>query len=267
MTTTGITAAGEIPRTPLRRAFEVAATELAAVGVQLRRLDDQQWQLPTACAGWSVHDVAAHILGNIEEQSRPWQMFRRIRRARGDYPDLGVLDGHNECQVRDVHALTPAEMVARLDRLGPPALRAMRRIPAPLRRMRFSRVFPEARDQPEDSVDFLVRVLGIRDIWMHRVDIADAVDQVPDLDEHDREVVAQVVRDVATAWTGAPVLLDLGGPGGGQWTIGTGAPIATLTADAVAFLRQLSGRPARGELTATGDSTAGAQILALRIPF
>jgi uncharacterized protein (TIGR03083 family) len=267
VSTTGIAAAIEIPRTPLRRAFEVAEAELAAVAAQLRRLDDAQWQVATACDGWSVHAVAAHILGNIEEQSRPWKMIQRVRRARREYPALGVLDGHNECQVHELSALTPAEMINRVDRLGPPALRAMRRIPAPLRRMRFSRVFPEARDQPEDSVDFLVRVLGIRDIWMHRVDIADAVGHSPELAAHDREVIAQVVRDVATGWSGEPVLLDLSGPAGGQWALGTGTPIATLTGDAVAFARQLSGRPARGELTATGAQAACERILELRMPF
>ena len=125
----------------------------------------------------------------------------------------------------------------------------------------------EARDQPEDSVDFLVRVLGIRDIWMHRIDIADAVGHMLELAEHDREVIAQVVRDVATAWTGPPVLLDLDGAAGGQWTLGADRPIATLNGDAVAFARQLSGRPARGELTATGDLAAGNRILELRMPF
>lgn len=30
----------------------------------LRSLNDDQWQLPTACAGWSVKDVALHILAD-----------------------------------------------------------------------------------------------------------------------------------------------------------------------------------------------------------
>jgi uncharacterized protein (TIGR03083 family) len=39
--------------------FPGLGTELVGL---LRSLEDEQWRLPTVCAGWSVQDVAAHLL-------------------------------------------------------------------------------------------------------------------------------------------------------------------------------------------------------------
>ncbi|MFB8210636.1 maleylpyruvate isomerase family mycothiol-dependent enzyme [Streptomyces sp. NPDC056010] len=36
--------------------------ERAALIDDLARLDDAQWELPSLCAGWTVHDVAAHLV-------------------------------------------------------------------------------------------------------------------------------------------------------------------------------------------------------------
>ncbi|MCB9458382.1 MAG: maleylpyruvate isomerase family mycothiol-dependent enzyme [Anaerolineaceae bacterium] len=41
--------------------FEKLRAELLQILSQLRHL---QWQQPTACEGWSVHDVAVHLLGD-----------------------------------------------------------------------------------------------------------------------------------------------------------------------------------------------------------
>jgi len=30
----------------------------------LSRLTDEQWRTPSLCEGWTVHDVAAHLVGN-----------------------------------------------------------------------------------------------------------------------------------------------------------------------------------------------------------
>ena len=127
--------------------------------------------------------------------------------------------------------------------------------------------FPEARDQPEDSFDFLVRVLMARDSWMHRSDIAAATGRPFTLDRHDSDVVRQVGRDIAMAWAGPPVILDLTGPAGGRWSIGDGMPIATVRVDAVAYLRRVSGRPADGPPTIHGDPSTTAALLATRMQF
>ena len=41
--------------------FAPMRAELIAI---LENLDDAQWQLPTACDGWSVKDVALHIFAD-----------------------------------------------------------------------------------------------------------------------------------------------------------------------------------------------------------
>ncbi|WP_165807012.1 maleylpyruvate isomerase family mycothiol-dependent enzyme [Nocardioides currus] len=38
--------------------------ERAALATTLARLDDEQWQRPSLCAGWTVKDVAAHVIAH-----------------------------------------------------------------------------------------------------------------------------------------------------------------------------------------------------------
>lgn len=57
---------------------------------------------------------------------------------------------------------------------APRARRLVRRMPAAMRLMKLSRVFPKSVHLPEDSMDYLIRVLIARDTWTHRVDITDA---------------------------------------------------------------------------------------------
>lgn len=175
MSTTATVSALDIPRTPRARAFEIIEAERAAFLASIREQDAAAWHEPTACPGWTVRDLVAHVIGQYEEQSRPWLMVRRIRRARKRYPALGTLDGHNQCQVDDRRDLPREDLVDQFARESGRGLRALRRLPGPLRRMRISRIFPEdASALPEDSLDYLVRVLAARDVWMHRADLADA---------------------------------------------------------------------------------------------
>lgn len=59
----------------------------------LETLDPDQWQAPSLCTEWTVHEVVAHLI-SYEELSR-----------------LG-LDGVNAVGVREYAARTPAELVA-----------------------------------------------------------------------------------------------------------------------------------------------------------
>lgn len=260
------TAARTIPRPSIADALATIRAEHAAALALLQRLDDADWECSTDCPGWTVHNVVAHMVGQNEELARPDRLVRRVRQARRS-DDLGVLDAHNRRQVQERAHASPGQLIAELARWGPRAARAAGRIPGPLRRIRLSMLFPEARDQPEDTVDFLVRVLMVRDLWMHRSDIAAATARSLDLGPHDREVVRQVMRDLALGWTAPAVLLQLTGPAGGCYSLGDGAPVATVRADAIAYLRLLSGRPADVQPTTGGDPDAAASVLAARMPF
>jgi uncharacterized protein (TIGR03083 family) len=43
----------------------------------LRELDAADWQRPTVCPGWSVHDIVAHV---VHDQ------LRKLARSRDGYP-------------------------------------------------------------------------------------------------------------------------------------------------------------------------------------
>ena len=268
MNVTTAVPARQIPRPPADQALDTARADLDATLALLRSLDAADWRRPTACTGWTVHDVVAHLIGQCEEWARPDRMIRRIRRARRS-GHAGLLDRHNQLQLQDRADTGDQQLITELEQWAGKGLRAVRRIPAPLRRwMRLSLIFPEeAKLLPEDSLDYLVRVLVARDCWMHRLDIAAATVREATVGRHDARVVEQVIHDLALAWNGPAITLDLSGPAGGCWALGAGDPGATVRADAVAFMRRLSGRPADETASIDGDLAAGAALLAMRIEF
>ena len=140
-------------------------------------------------------------------------------------------------------------------------------MPAPLRRRKLSSGFDDVPPQPEDSLDFLVKVLATRDAWMHRIDVADATGRVATPQAHDAAVVAQVMRDIDTVWTGPPLLLTLTGHAGSAWTTGHDKPVATVKADAIDFMRHISGRTPNTRPAFDGDPKVTAQLAEFQIPF
>ncbi len=259
--------ASEVERPTLAEARATAEAEWRAMDALLRGLEPGGWSRPTACEPWSVADVVRHVIGQYDGAARPWAMLRRIREARRSWPDLGVLDGQNSVQVAEYADRTPEELLELHAHLAPRAVRALARIPSPVRRTRLSRVFPEAREQPEDSVDFLVRVLASRDAWVHRLDVADATRTPVVAADHDTAQVRQVVRDLGATWVGRQVRLELRGAGVGHWTIGAGEPRALLSADGLDLVRQLAGRPPSGPVDLRGDPDTCRRIAAHRMPF
>jgi uncharacterized protein (TIGR03083 family) len=267
VTTSTGPAAREIPRPPLRVAQAVARAELETCLGALRQLDDTDWHRPTGCTGWTVHDVVAHMVGQVEELARPDRLVRRVRRARRE-PGGSILDKHNRYQVEERAAVPAGELVMQLETHTVRAIRAVGRMPGPVRRrIRLSRLFPEAANFPEDTFDYLARVILARDPWMHRLDICAATGRAPQLGDNDHLIVEQVIRDLAEAWSGPSVEVDLTGPAGGRWTLGDRTPVAAVRADVVPYLRHLSGRSPGGDVTVDGDTAAGKALLAARVEF
>ncbi len=258
----------DIPRTSPARARTVNEAEIRASLETMSSLDAEAWSRPTACTGWTVRDMVAHEVGQFEELPKPWLMITRIRRARHTHPELGALDGHNASQVEDRGEVPGERLMEEFARIAPKGARSLARMPAPVRRRtRTSMIFPEAKALPEDSVEYMNNVLLARDTWMHRIDISDATGTELVLDAHDREIMNQVLLDLALGWTGPSCLLDLSGPVGGHYRLGSGPPVVTLRADAIAFARHLSGRPPLGELVFEGDAEAAAALAAARVSF
>jgi uncharacterized protein (TIGR03083 family) len=262
MTTTA-TLARDIPQTSPERAAHVHAAEFRALWAMLEAFDDADWAQPTDCEGWTVREMTAHMVGAAEEALR-LRVFARhwLWQGRRRYPRLSQLDAANQCQVDDRRGRSGSDIAAEFAAIGPKAVARLRR--HPLRRMRLPKSDPLL---PGAPMTYMFDVISIRDMWMHRVDAARATGRELVLREHDREVVAQVVRDLARQWDGPPLVLELAGPAGGCWTLGDGDPVAFVHADAVGYLRALSGRDDDPELRVSGDAAAGAAVRSARVVF
>jgi uncharacterized protein (TIGR03083 family) len=265
MQTMTINAAQIAPVTPDQVA-EVATAELQASIALLQGLDERDWARPTDCAGWTVHDMTAHLVGQYQGLAKPGLYLRRHRRAHRRYPALSRLDADNRQQIDELGGRSGQQLIAMLTAIGPQAIRARRRVPGLVRRQRIGRLYPEE-SLPDDRLSYMLDVLGLRDPWMHRVDLARATGRPLTLGAHDRVIVTQVIADLARAWDGPPALLELTGPAGGQWALGHGAPAATIRADTIDYLRALSGRSSHPGLTADGDPAAVAAAAAARVVF
>jgi len=234
-------------------AMRLAEAEYRRVTAELRELSAPDWAAATCCPGWDVRLMTCHVLGMAEFAASPAEQARqalRARRAEG----AQFIDRLTAVQVAK-HAHRPtAELVARMAAAGPRAVRGRRGTPAPLRRVSLAQSADPAGTSPERwTYGYLTDVIGTRDTWMHRSDIAQATGRPMALTaDHDRLIVADVAREWA-ARHGQPCSLTLTGPAGGSWTWGQGGPGYEL--DAVEFCRILS---RRGE---------GEGLLATAVPF
>jgi uncharacterized protein (TIGR03083 family) len=213
-----------------------------------------------------VHDLTAHLVGQYQGLAKPSIHLRRHHKAHRRYPDLSRLDADNRQQIDDLGSRSGPELVVMLAAVGPKAIRARRRVPGLMRRQRIGWMYP-GEPLPDDRLSYMLDVFGPRDVWMHRVDIARATGRPLALDSHDGVIVAQVITDLHRTWDGPPTLLELTGPAGGRWTLGHGAPTATIGADTGDYLRTLSGRNDHPALQADGDPAAAAAAAAARIAF
>ena len=147
-------------------------------------------------------------------------------------------------EARDLRARTnwTPEMLPDLwDQHAAAALKARRRMPAPMRALPLLPI-GTALDvhigwQP---VGYLFDIGVTRDVWMHRVDIARAAGVAPQTSaEHDGRIIA----DILAEWSRRhrePFTLTLTGSAGGDFHAGEGGQ--PQTTDAVEFTRVLSGR-------------------------
>src|SRR5512132_910771 len=135
--------AREIPPLPPDRVAELATAELAGSIALRADLDDRDWARPTDCAGWTVHDLTAHLVGQYQAAASTRVFLRRHRRAHRRYPALSRLDADNRQQLDDLGGHSGPQLVAMLAAIGPKAIRARRRVPAFMRRQRVGWMYPE----------------------------------------------------------------------------------------------------------------------------
>jgi uncharacterized protein (TIGR03083 family) len=236
--------ADRIPGIEHAEAMRLTAAENSRLLTQLRALTDEQWQAPTDCTGWTVRDIAVHLIASAQAQANPVEFARQVAAGRPLTAQIGGqhwVDGLNEAQLRARVDWAPPGLPDLWEAHSAAALKARRRMPAPVRALP---VLPIGTGlgvhigwQP---LRYLFDMGFTRDVWMHRIDIARAAGTPPELSpEHDGRIIADVVRE----WSerhGGPYTLSLTGPAGGQFRAGDGGEPQTV--DAVEFVRILSGR-------------------------
>lgn len=226
--------------------MRAAEEEYARLLSQLGTLSDEDWLRPTVCPEWDVREMVAHVVGAAEGNASIREGMRQLRLGRRrKRPGQHDVDGVNAVQVGERADVTPAALVTALADVAPRAVRARRRIPAPIRAVRV----PFGPPLGVRSVGYLMDCIYTRDVWMHRIDIARAT-AAPLIvtAEHDGPLVADVVEEWARAH-GQPYELMLTGPAGGRFVRGIGGEQITL--DAIEFARILSGRGTADGLLAT----------------
>jgi uncharacterized protein (TIGR03083 family) len=258
--------ATEIPRTTAALANSVNAAELAAFLAVLDTVPSGGWGLPTDCAGWTVHDLVAHVLGQHQGAASIRMFLRRHRVGHRRYPGRSRLDAMVQQQIDDLSGVPGPELAALMRAVGPKAVHAMARTPAFVKRLNITRFFPDD-PLPEARLGYIFEVIAARDTWMHRVDLCRAIGRPVEVGTHDREIIAQVIRELGASWAGPPARLELTGAAGGRWRLGAGDPVAAVRADPVDYLRCLSGRNSEPDLDIDGDPEVGPALVAARVVF
>jgi uncharacterized protein (TIGR03083 family) len=264
-TVTAVRAAA-LPKTGRHAAALLATAQHNAMLKLLHGVDERLWDGPTDCARWTVRHIVAHLVGSLADGAYLRSVMRHVVAGRRKHRDLCPLDAMNEAQIDDRRDWPVARLIGDFERLAPKAVRARRRMPSLFRRLRL----PSSMVVSGTTLGDLLDVIYIRDMWMHRVDIARATDRPVPADESDAEVVAQVIRDLGRRWTGPSTRLTLTSPGltgAASWLLGEGKVVAIVTTDAVEFCRLLSGRPADPSYDIDGDQSVRDVLNAARVMF
>ena len=234
-----------------RTAMHLAAVEYDRFAATLAGLHVDDWARPTLCTRWDVRKLACHTVGMAEMAAgiREGNRQRAIAATDAEAMNIEFIDALTDLQVRERSDWDPARIVRGMRDVGPRAARGRRRTPFFIRR-RTMPVPQLVNGRREDwSIGFLVDTVLTRDPWMHRMDIANAVDAEPALTaDHDGVIVGDAVHEWADRHE-QPFTLTLTGPAGGSWSRGEGGP--RIEMDAIEFCRVISGRGAAEGLLAT----------------
>ena len=245
----------------------------------LSTLSDDQWQAPTPLPGWTVHDVAAHIIGTesvLLGVPTPTEDCD-VSALPHVHNEVGV---HNECWVRQLRPESPSAI---LDRFR--AVTGERR-----------EVLAEMTDRDWNAEtitpagrDTYGRFMRVRtfDCWMHEQDIREAVgvwaaDEVlaaPAAVQTFEEITSSlgyIVGKLGGAPDGSRIAFELTGPLQRTLRVAVNgrarvvddfdgaSPTATIQLDAVLFTRLIGGRTTAEEnhnaIELSGDTDVALRI-------
>ncbi|WP_334141241.1 maleylpyruvate isomerase family mycothiol-dependent enzyme [Rhabdothermincola sp.] len=251
------TPTGSIPPISHPEAMALTAAELERTLALLHSLDPHDWSAPTDCPDWDVRRMYLHVLGACEASASIRENLHQMRAARAHRKAYGgpLEAALSAVQVRERSDLSPGQLVRRLAETAPVTIRKRTGLPSAIRRFRLKVDGPV---EETWTLGYLVDVIYLRDLWMHRVDAARATGRTLQLSaDHDGRIVADVVAEWARRH-GKAVALSLTGPAGGRFVAGEapGRPDdPAIALDAIEFCRTLAGR------------APGAGLLATIVPF
>jgi uncharacterized protein (TIGR03083 family) len=255
--------AASIPYVTAGEAFMLLQTSFERFRQLLASLEPTDWNKPTACTAWNVHDMVAHQAGGYASGTSYREMFRQY----SSIPKPGQLpeDAVNNLQVSERREKSPAALITELEQVGPVAIQKW------AYQFRFAKLITIPHPVPGSlSLRHLMWVIHSRDTWMHRLDICRATGRkFEQTTEHDGRIAALVMLDVEKALSkklgGRALIFELSGVAGGAWKIGAGQPAVTVVMDALDFNIFVSGRysfsEARSKMTLTGDTAFAEKLL------
>ena len=197
-----------------REAMELQAAELDRAVTLLRTLGDDDWSARTDCPDWDVRQMWLHVLGACEAGASIRENVHQLRAGGRRSKEEGLTQeaGLSAVQVAEREHLTPAELVDRLADIAPKTVRGRSRTPRPIRAIKISIDAPVVEKW---KLGYLIDVIYLRDLWMHRVDTARATGRELALTgDHDGRIIADIVAEWARRH-GQPFTLELTGPVGG----------------------------------------------------
>lgn len=227
----------------------------------LAGLSPEEWDRPTECEPWKVHDVVAHIvawdeatISQREFVRQTWHGYRRRKDYNGN-----PLDAQNQFQVDERAAHTPTRLLDDLRALTPKFHKAKRRLATVGRVLPFKQNFSGT----WVTLGYAVTTIIGRDHFMHHIDICRATGHPfePNADE------IRIAHDAVREWSEraqANATLELSGPAGGTFVRGPGT--TTISADAIDFCRVISGREC-SDVKVEGDQATADRWLATRAIF
>lgn len=235
-----LASAESIPYTNAEEAHWLMQTAFERFMRLIESLEEEDWNKPTACTAWNVHDMVAHQAGGYTSGVSYREMLHQYTRI----PKPGQLpeDAINEYQVSQRAHMSSAALMAELKQAGEKAIhnwaygfRALKWIALPHPVGGFI------------TLRHLMWVIHSRDTWMHRLDICRATGRpFEQTREHDGRINELVVLDIAQKLnkklSERALILKLTGIAGGRWEIGKGKPVAEMEMDVLDFNIFVSGR-------------------------
>ena len=176
MTTTDVTTIAPFTHD---EAMRLQAHELERLLGLLRSLDDAAWTAATDCPAWDVRAMCQHVLGVCEAGASMRENVHQMRRARSYRKQQGgpLEAALSAVQVRERAQLTPAQVVERLSVVAPKTVRGRTRVPALARY--YAKLKVDGPVYETWKLGYLVDTIYLRDLWMHRVDVARASGPAP----------------------------------------------------------------------------------------